>query len=451
MIEKHSLPNGVRVIAESIPHVRSVALGLWVKSGSRYETSENNGISHFLEHMMFKGTKRRTARQLAEAFDEIGGQVNAFTSKEMTCYYTKVLDEHLNLAVDILSDMYCGSTFEPGEIRKEQKVVEEEIRMVEDTPDDVVHDALSFAAMENHSLGYPVLGSVENVYRFNRDLLLDYRQKHYHSEQLVIALAGNLPENYLEMLEAGFGEIPKGTEMSYKAKKPEFTAGTQVRKKSTEQSHFCLGLPGISIDDPRIYSFILLNNLVGGNMSSRLFQEVRENRGLAYSVYSYHSAYSDTGLFTIYAGTAPDQENDVLEVILQILDQVRNDGVTEEELKKGKEQLKGSLMMSLESTNSRMSRMGKNELILGRHKSLDEVVNAIEGLTREDMLKAAQELFSQPMAISIISPKGTYLRHLGGIDLQYNVGIRKMPNGEDLATPSTNVGRSKRTGSSRSG
>lgn len=405
VIQRHTLPNGVRVVAESIPHVRSVAFGLWIGAGSRLESEENNGISHFLEHMMFKGTKKRTARQLAETFDEIGGQVNAFTSKEITCYYTKVLDEHLEIAVDVLADMLFESLFDPEEIEKEKKVVDEEIRMVEDTPDDVVHDHLSSVAMEHHPLGYPILGHVDNVRNFDRSHLMEYKEKHYRPDEWVIALAGNLPEHYLDLIGECFGGFHKQAEMDTKTC-PSFTPGVSTRRKATEQSHLCIGLPGVSVGDPDLYSSILLNNLVGGNMSSRLFQEVREERGLAYSVFSYQSAYSDSGLFTVYAGTAPGQENEVIEIILRILDETRENGVTEAELRKGKEQLKGSMMMGLESTHHRMSRLGKNELLLGRHKSLDEVVGAIENLTRQDLLEAAQRTFSHPMALSIISPEG---------------------------------------------
>ncbi len=342
MIQRHHLPNGVRVVAESIPHVRSVAFGLWIGAGSRWETEENNGISHFLEHMLFKGTEKRTARQLAETFDEIGGQVNAFTSKEMTCYYAKVLDEHLEIAIDVLADMFFESLFEPEEIEKEQNVIEEEIRMVEDTPDDIVHDYLSMAAMEKSPLGYAVLGTVENVRSFNRSLLLEYKEKHYRPDQLVIALAGNLPANYLEWIAERFGDFQGEGKVDARSEDPCFTAGTSLHRKETEQSHLCIGLPSVSVADPRIYSYNLLNNLLGGNMSSRLFQEIREERGLAYSVFSYLSAYRDTGLFTIYAGTAPDQENEVMEILLRIMKELRENGVSEEELRKGKEQLKGS-------------------------------------------------------------------------------------------------------------
>ncbi|MDR6224224.1 M16 family metallopeptidase [Desmospora profundinema] len=406
MIDKHTLPNGIRVVAEQIPHVRSVAIGLWIGTGSRHESAETNGISHFFEHMMFKGTKRRTARQLADTFDEIGGQVNAFTSKELTCYYAKVLDQHLNVALDVLSDMFFQSVLHPEDIKKERKVIEEEIRMVEDTPDDIVHDWLSQAAMARHSLGFPILGSIDNLRRFDQEALLSFQEKYYTSDRLVIALAGHLPDNYLEQVADFFASWTSRRE-DVGSIIPEFTAGVIHRKKETEQTHICLGLPGLSIRDPRIYSLILLNNLVGGNMSSRLFQEVREERGLAYSVYSYHSAYRDGGLFTLYAGTGHGQANQVLDLLFRILDEVRQTGVTEEELRKGKEQLKGSLMMSLESTNNRMSRLGKNELLLGKHRSLDEIVDEVESLTRQDLLETAQSIFSNPTALSVISPDGT--------------------------------------------
>ncbi|SDW32863.1 Predicted Zn-dependent peptidase [Marininema mesophilum] len=414
MIQKYTLPNGVRVVAESIPHVRSVAFGLWIGTGSRFEIENKNGISHFLEHMMFKGTKTKTARQLAEAFDEVGGHVNAFTSKEMTCYYAKVLDEHFEHAVDVLTDMFFESTFQMEEILKERKVIEEEIRMVEDTPDDIIHDWLSEAAFSRHSLGYPVLGSLENLQTFDRETVLDYRDRYYRPEELVIAVAGNLPANWLAQVETRFSHFT-GKGNIEPGNTPEYTGEAIVRAKGTEQTHICLGLPGISLNDERIYSLILLNNLLGGNMSSRLFQEIREDRGLAYSVYSYHSAYRDSGLFTIYTGTGHEQAEDVIQLILNVLDSVRQDGVTANELQKGKEQLKGSLMMSLESTNNRMSRLGKNELLLGHHMTLDEVVEAVEKLTVGDILTTARAIFSKPLTLSLLSPTGkvpaTYRRN----------------------------------------
>ncbi|MBA4542298.1 MULTISPECIES: pitrilysin family protein [Thermoactinomyces] len=405
MIVKHTLPNGVRIVAEKIPHVRSVALGIWVGAGSKDENQQNNGISHFIEHMMFKGTEKRSARQLAEAFDAIGGHVNAFTSKEITCYYGKVLDQHFSTALEILTDMFFGSVFAEGEIEKEKKVIVEEIRMVEDTPDDLVHDLLSVASLGNHTLSYPVLGNEETVLRFTREALLEYKKDHYTPDQVVVAVAGNLPDDYYDQIVASFGGFQGKS--AVKGTNPlRFVPGVKVRQKPTEQTHLCIGLPGLSIRDSRIYTLVLLNNVLGGNMSSRLFQEIREERGLAYSVYSYHSAHRDGGVFAVYAGTKHGQEEEVCECICQTLEQVKRHGLTADELNKAKEQLKSSLMLGLESTNNRMSRLGRNELLLGRHLSMDEIVDSVERITLNDVNELACELFTSPMSLALISPDG---------------------------------------------
>ncbi|SFJ23580.1 M16 family metallopeptidase [Thermoflavimicrobium dichotomicum] len=405
MIVKHTLSNGLRIVAEPIPHVRSVALGIWIGTGSENETKEENGISHFIEHMMFKGTKKRTARQIAEAFDEIGGHVNAFTSKEMTCYYAKVLDQHFSVALDILGDMFFESVFSEEEMEKEKKVVIEEIRMVEDTPDDLVHDLLSEVSMGNHTLSYPVLGTVENVMSFTRDDLFRYKERFYHPQNVVIAIAGNLPQDYLEQVEAVFAKH-QGKPASIQKKPPVFTPHVKTRVKATEQTHLCIGLPGLSMRDERIYTLVLLNNVLGGNMSSRLFQEIREERGLAYSVYSYHSAHRDSGLFAIYAGTAHGQEDEVCELIKQVLHQISEKGITPKELSKAKEQLKASIMLGLESTNNRMSRLGRNELLLDRHFTLDEIIQSVENISLDDVNQLAREMFSSKMSLALISPTG---------------------------------------------
>ncbi|MCS1351264.1 pitrilysin family protein [Mechercharimyces sp. CAU 1602] len=405
MIEKHHLANGVRVIAEHLPHVRSVSLGLWVGAGSRHETKDKNGISHFIEHMMFKGTEERTARQIAEAFDEIGGMFNAFTSKEMTCYYAKVLDQHFGKAASILSDMYLHSVFSEEEIEKEKKVVLEEIYMVEDTPDDLVHDLLSTAVMGSHPLGMPILGTEETVRSFTRSELMTYRSERYDGENLVIAVAGHLPTDYLQIIEKFFAveypSVDHGPDVTV-----TYEAGVQVRKKETEQAHMAFGLPGVSIRDSRIYASILFSNLLGGNMSSRLFQEIREERGLAYSVFSHHSAYLDGGLFTIYAGTRPGQEDEVLDVVWHILEDIRRRGVNQSELDKTREQLKGSMILGLESSGNRMQRLGKNELLLGSHLSIDEIIEKVDAVTEQDIHSLAKSLLSQPMAMAIVSPNG---------------------------------------------
>lgn len=405
MIVKHTLPNGVRIVAESIPHVRSVALGIWIGAGSEQETPENNGISHFIEHMLFKGTATRTARQLAESFDEIGGQVNAFTSKEMTCYYAKVLDEHFSTALEILTDMFFYSQFVPEEIEKEKKVIIEEIRMVEDTPDDLVHDLLSEASLGDHSLGLPVIGTVENVQSYSRDQLLSYMTHNYHPHNVVVSIAGNLPKDFLKLVEEKFAGH-SGDSASSPADVPAFTSQQKVKQKATEQTHLCIGLPGLAISDPRLYQLVLLNNILGGNMSSRLFQEIREERGLAYSVFSYHSAHKQTGVFAVYAGTASGQEEEVMDVIHHTLDQVIAHGVTDSELRKAKEQLKGSMMLGLESTNNRMSRLGRNEILLGRHYTLDEIIQHVETTTLDEVNEMARHIFSSPMSLAMISPDG---------------------------------------------
>ncbi len=412
MILKHTLPNGIRIVAEQIPYVRSVALGIWIGTGSENETPRENGISHFIEHMMFKGTKSRTARQLAESFDEIGGHVNAFTAKEMTCYYAKVLDQHFRISLEILADMFFESTFAETEMEKEKKVIVEEIRMVEDTPDDLVHDLLSEASFGSHSLGYPVIGSVENVQAFKREDLFRYKDRFYNPHNVVIAIAGNLPDDYLDQVEAAFARH-QGNSVPVTSERPTFTPNIKVKKKKTEQTHLCFGLPGLSVSDSRIYILVLLNNVLGGNMSSRLFQEIREERGLAYSVFSYHSAHRETGLFAIYAGTAHGQEYEVYECIQNILDQIKDRGLTASELEKAKEQLKGSLMLGLESTNNRMSRLGRNELLLGRHMTLDQIVESVEKITLDDVNQLAREIFSSPMSLAIISPDGKVPKSFG--------------------------------------
>lgn len=413
MINKIELDNGLRVVIEKIPFVRSVSIGIWVKTGTRQELPEQNGISHFIEHLLFKGTSRRSARDIAEAFDGIGGNVNAFTSKEYTCYYAKVLDEHLPVAVDVLSDMFFNSLFDAEEVRKEKNVVIEEIRMVEDTPDDLVHDLLSEAAYSGHSLGYSILGTEKVLNELNPEQIRAYLSTHYTPENTVIAIAGNVDDNVLELVKQYFGHF--NTQASSRSLvAPTFQPNTIYRKKTTEQSHVCLGLPGLAIQDHLLYPLILMNNILGGSMSSRLFQEIREKRGWAYSVYSYHSSHIDSGLFAIYAGTSPKQAGDVLKLINEILAELKDNGLSESEIKKSKDQLKGSLMLGLESTNSRMSRIGKNELMLRKHPTLDDIVGHIDAVTTEEINQMCRQLFGNPFAISMVGPSDEPLKQLGG-------------------------------------
>ncbi|ADM37767.1 insulinase family protein [Bacillus spizizenii] len=405
MIKRYTCQNGVRVVLENNPTVRSVAIGVWIGTGSRHETPEINGISHFLEHMFFKGTSTRSAREIAESFDRIGGQVNAFTSKEYTCYYAKVLDEHANYALDVLADMFFHSTFDENELKKEKNVVYEEIKMYEDAPDDIVHDLLSKATYGNHSLGYPILGTEETLASFNGDSLRQYMHDYYTPDRVVISVAGNISDSFIKDVEKWFG--------SYEAKgkatgleKPEFYTEKLTRKKETEQAHLCLGFKGLQVGHERIYDLIVLNNVLGGSMSSRLFQDVREDKGLAYSVYSYHSSYEDSGMLTIYGGTGANQLQQLSETIQETLATLKRDGITSKELENSKEQMKGSLMLSLESTNSKMSRNGKNELLLGKHKTLDEIINELNAVNLERVNGLARQLFTDDYALALISPSG---------------------------------------------
>jgi predicted Zn-dependent peptidase len=405
LIKKYTCQNGVRIVFENIPTVRSVAIGIWIGTGSRNENLKNNGVSHFLEHMFFKGTKTRSAREIAESFDSIGGQVNAFTSKEYTCYYAKVLDDHAGYALDVLADMFFHSTFDEEELKKEKNVVYEEIKMYEDTPDDIVHDVLSRATFGTHPLGYPILGTEETLASFNGDTLREYMNGHYTPENVVISVAGNVSEAFIHEVEKLFGAFETSSGKS-DFEKPSFMDQKLARQKDTEQAHLCIGFNGLEAGHKNIYSLIVLNNILGGSMSSRLFQDVREQKGLAYSVYSYHSSYKDNGLLTIYGGTGSKQLNVLFETIQETLSTLKAEGITAKELANSKEQMKGSLMLSLESTNSRMSRNGKNELILGEHRSLDAIIELVNEVSEESVNTLANQLFTDNYSVALISPDG---------------------------------------------
>lgn len=401
-MKKILLQSGLRVMLEHIPTCRSVSFGIWVKTGSRFETEANNGISHFIEHMLFKGTEQRTAKDIADLFDGIGGNVNAFTSKEYTCYYAKVLDQHLPLAVEALADMFFDSQFDEGEFAKEKNVILEEIAMYEDTPDDRVHDEAAKAAFGSHALAYSILGTKERLLEMGTQDLRAYMDGHYTIDNTVISVAGNIEEHELvPLLEQHFSRFSRQGNPEPMAE-PAFQGEYVFHKKKTEQNHLCLSFPGYSIADPKLYAMVLLNNAVGGGMSSRLFQEIREKRGLAYSVYSYHTSYADTGLFTVYAGTAPKQTKEVLDLTMELLGDLADKGLSPEELHRGKEQLKGSLILSLESTSSRMNRLGKNELMIRRHYTLDEMLARIDAVTLDDVAYTINHMLSKPFSAALV-------------------------------------------------
>ncbi|MEW9501256.1 M16 family metallopeptidase [Jeotgalibacillus marinus] len=404
MINRHTCQNGLRIVLEPIPTVRSVAIGVWIGAGSRYEKKENNGISHFLEHMLFKGTKDRSAREIAEAFDSIGGQVNAFTSKEYTCYYAKVMDNHALHALNVLGDMFFNSTFDPTELEKEKNVVLEEIKMYEDTPDDIVHDLLGEAVYGSHALGYPIIGTEETIRSFDQDALKNYVYEMYSPDQIVVSIAGNVDESFIKEVEALFGSYTSSEAKEYSIEPPMFHNRQKMKKKETEQAHLCIGFDGLPIGHEDSYSLIVMNNVLGGSMSSRLFQEVREERGLAYSVFSYHSAHRDSGMLTVYAGTGAEQLDSLYETIQATLSTFKQEGMSTKELLFAKEQLKGNLMLGLESTNARMSRNGKNELMLKSHRTMDEVIDRIDSVTQKSVKAVAERVLTDDFAVSLISP-----------------------------------------------
>ena len=373
--------------------VRSISIGVWLTRGSRHESAERGGIAHFVEHMLFKGTGTRTAEDIAQAIDSIGGQLDAFTAKEYASYYIKVLDEHLPLAIDILSDIVRNPAFSPDDIEREKKVVLEEIKMVEDTPDDLVHELFTQGFWENHPLGRPILGTKETVESFNAELLRDYFKNVYTAKNLIVSAVGNLEhERVRELVEEKFGTLVQPGEPA-RDQAPRVVPKILVRNKELEQSHLCLGVGSYPQNHDDRYSSYVLNTLLGGSMSSRLFQNVREKRGLAYAVFSGLSAYRDAGSFTVYAGCSNEAVGEVIDLIVEELRGVKQTAVPEAELQRSKDHLKGSLMLSLENTASRMSHLARQEIYFDRQFGLDETLQGIEQVTTRDVQRVATDLF----------------------------------------------------------
>ncbi|CAM3748408.1 M16 family metallopeptidase [Alkalicoccus chagannorensis] len=405
MLQKTTLINGVRLLTDVDTRVRSVSMGIWVRIGSRYEKAEMKGMAHFIEHMIFKGTKERTAKEIAEAFDAVGGYVNAMTSKEYTAYYAKVLDTHASDALEVLADMFFHSNFDSVEMDKEKQVVKEEIDMYEDTPDDLVHEILAEAAYKNHALAAPILGTEETLDAFTREDILSFMKHHYGAEEVVLSLAGNVSPELVEHAQKLFEPLQPGERLP-EADTPAFHPGTEIRKKETEQAHLCYGYEGFGMEDETLYPAVLINNVLGGNMSSRLFQEIREDRGLAYSVFSYHEAFAGCGMLTIYAGCQQENLDEVCRLIEQETAAIAADGLTERELYHAKEQLKGSLLLSLESSSAHMSRNAKNELLLGEHEEMETITEKIDLVSMEDIRRTARRMFQTEPAVALVSREG---------------------------------------------
>ncbi|BDH61192.1 peptidase M16 [Lysinibacillus sp. PLM2] len=403
MVSVYTCQNGVRIVSEAIPHVRSVSVGIWVGAGSRFEEREENGITHFIEHMLFKGTKTRTARIIAEEFDRIGGEINAFTTKENTCYYAKVLDHHGEMAVSILADMFFNSIFDPVELEKERQVVLEEILMSEDAPDDDVHEQLWQVMYPKDALGLPILGSSKTLETFTAETIRNYMTKHYYPENIVISVAGNITKDLLLHIEKLFSHYERSPEVVEQTLTyPIFHSGRFVKNRDVEQSHIALAYPGVGVKDEDYFNFIVMNNILGGNMSSRLFQEIREDKGLAYTIFSYHSSYMDVGSLTIYGSTNNQQYPLLQQSIDETLMNIKREGVTETEVFNAREQLKGSFVLSLEGTNSRMSHNGRNELIHGKHISMDEIIAEIDKVSLNNVNKLLDQTLSVQPAIALI-------------------------------------------------
>lgn len=410
--QKTTLPGGLRVITEEIPHVRSASVGVWVGAGSCGEPPAISGVSHFIEHMLFKGTRSRTAKQIAQAIDGRGGALNAFTSREHTCFYAKVLDEHLPLAIDVLSDMVLHSLFESEEIEKEKGVITEEIKMYDDVPDDIVHDLFSAAMFPGTALGRPIVGTAETVGALTRETILGYRDAHYTAPNIVVAAAGRLShEQVVGDVARCFGELERlsrrgpAPELCEVASEPPNGPRALVRAKETEQAHLVVGMRGLHADHEENYALHLINTVLGGGASSRLFQEIREERGLAYSVYSYQTSYRGTGEFGVYAGVSPAVLEQVLGLVLQAYEQMGRHGLSEAELSEAKEQLKGQIMLGLESTSGRMTRLGRGELLLGRVLSPDQIIERINKVTTDQVGDLAGRLFLQePKVLSLVGP-----------------------------------------------
>ena len=400
-----TLPNGLRVITHHIPTVRSLAIGCWVDTGSRDEVGPEAGASHFLEHLLFKGSEDWSARSISEAFDGIGAHHNAFTSKEYTCYWTRMRDEDFPLGLEILAEMIQRPAFRQEEIDSERNVVLEEINMNEDDPTDVAHEQFVEALWTGHPLSPPILGSHGSITDMSRNTIESYWSKRYTPYSTVVSIAGNLPSDLVDQVTARFGDW-RGVETSHEFITPTVTSGVKVRTKYTEQAHLVLGSASLARNDDRRFALMLADHVLGGGMSSRLFHEIRETRGLAYAVHSFRMPFADTGASAVYVGTTPFQAAQVLRIVRTEIDRLLNDGLRDDELARAKGHIKGSLALGLEDALSRMNRIGLTELTGMKHLTVDETVEVISNVTQDDVLAAAKAAYSGPFVLGAVGPFG---------------------------------------------
>jgi len=405
-IQRHVLSNGLIVITETMQHVRSVSVGIWVRNGSRREIPAENGLAHFLEHMVFKGTERRSAEDIAREMDSVGGMLDAFTSKEQICFNAKVLDEHLPIAFDVLADLVLRPKLDADDVNKERQVVLEEIKMDMDNPEYLLHDIFTRGFWPEHSLGRPILGTPETVRNFDREALLRRFRSWFAPDHIIVTAAGNIThEEVLGLVEKEFGHLQAvGSTQDDPA--PSTSAPINLEtKRDLEQVHLCIGVPSLPLAHERRFGVAVLNNLLGGGMSSRLFQNIREKQGLAYAVFSEITPYSDAGMLTVYAGTAKETIGKVLDLTVAEFRAMKESPVTDEELLRAKNHLKGSLMLSLESTSSRMSNLARQELYFRRFYSLDEILVSIEAVTRDEVQSLARQFFQpERVAVTVLGP-----------------------------------------------
>lgn len=413
MFKKEHLSNGIPVVMEQLKNMRSVALGIWVKVGSRDEEFNKSGISHFLEHMFFKGTVKRTAKDIAVEIDSLGGELNAFTSKESTTFYVKILDEYLEKGIELLSDIFLHSTFPEEDIEKEKGIIKEEIKLVEDTPDDYIHDLFNQTIWGDKGLGQPVLGRRETVKSFTREDLISHIKKYYGTKDVVISCAGNIEhESVISMLSKSLGNLRRGSEPE-KGPLPHFENRVDVFHKELSEAHICIGVEGIPQTSEDRYSLFVLNTILGAGVSSRLFQEVREKRGLAYSIYSFVSSYYDTGIWGIYAGVSRKRVGEVAGLILKEMHDLKST-LTEVELQRSKNQLKGNIILGLESTSSRMTNIARQEIYHGRYYSPKEIMKEVDSITLEHIQALAEKLI-RPERFSMTVYGPVYERDLKGV------------------------------------
>jgi predicted Zn-dependent peptidase len=404
MFRKYVLDNGIPLITERIKDFRSVTLGIWVRVGSRYETFEKNGISHFLEHMFFKSTKRRTARDIAVEIDTLGGDLNAFTSRENTVFYVKVLDEQIERGIDLLTDIYIHSTFPEEDIEKEKRIIKEEVKMVEDTPDDYIYDLFYQTVWGKEGIGQPVLGRRETIKSFTREDLTGHIKKYYGTKDTLVACAGNFDvDTLVSRLNHSLGGLRRGSEPK-KGKDPEFRPGRVVITRDLSEVHICIGVEGLPQASTDRYALYLLNAALGAGVSSRLFQEIRERRGLAYSIYSFIASYLDTGLWAVYAGTSKKVVREVIDLITGEMTGLK-ETITEAELRRAKDQIKGNLILGLESTNSRMQNIARQEIYYGRFISPEETIREIDAVSLGQVQELAGRLMNTDrLALTILGP-----------------------------------------------